>query len=60
MPMIIQCSNTFCDGLADKPGGLCHKCEEQAKKQQDSQWLYKGFRKNLDNERKHAKKPEAK
>lgn len=51
----IKCSNTFCDGRAEKVGGLCKSCEEQARKQQEREWLWKGFVKSTDNHRRGYK-----
>ena len=53
----IKCSNTFCDGRADKIGELCKSCEEKARQQQEREWLWKGWRKNEFEHRKGYKKP---
>lgn len=30
MPIYVPCSNTFCDGHADKIGSLCRDCQRKA------------------------------
>lgn len=42
-PVYISCSNTTCDGRAEKLGGLCPKCEAEAKKQRAGEWRWKGW-----------------
>jgi hypothetical protein len=56
MPPFIPCSNTFCDGRADKLGDLCVDCkraaEEQKREQKKNKWLWAGFDKSVDNHRR--------
>jgi hypothetical protein len=56
MPLYIPCSNTFCDGRAEKIGGLCRNCERKAEevqaKREADRWKFAGFDKSTDNHRK--------
>jgi hypothetical protein len=60
MPYYIQCSNTFCDGRAEKLGDLCEDCkrraEEERAKREANEWRWAGFRKSTDQHRKGWKK----
>jgi hypothetical protein len=59
MPPIIPCANTRCDGMADKLGGLCRKCQkeadERARLREANEWRWKGWRKNKFDHRKGYK-----
>jgi hypothetical protein len=59
-PQIIPCGNTSCDGLADKPGGLCHRCQKQEaeaeQRERSRRWLWAGFNKSTDNHHRGYKK----
>jgi len=56
MPPIINCANTFCDGLVHKLGDLCDACQkkvdEQAQLAEKRRWMADGFPKWYDNKRK--------
>ena len=56
MPPFIPCGNTFCDGRAEKLGGLCRECQkiadEQKAKQEANAWRYTGFDRTTDQHRR--------
>jgi hypothetical protein len=58
--MNTPCSNTFCDGRAEKLGGLCKDCQriadEQKAQHEANKWRFAGFEKSTDNHRKGWKK----
>jgi hypothetical protein len=61
MPITTQCSNTWCRGTTDRPGGLCAECQRKAEAQSKAQpprWLWAGWDRREDNpewQRKHKK-----
>lgn len=43
MPLLINCSNTFCRGYTDRLGGLCQACQKKADEQKAQNWKYEGW-----------------
>jgi hypothetical protein len=43
MPITTQCSNTWCRGTTDRPGGLCPDCQRKAEAQKAQSWKWRGW-----------------
>jgi hypothetical protein len=50
MPNIIPCSNTYCDGYADRIGGYCDKCKQKEAKQKADSWKWRGWSRQSERE----------
>jgi hypothetical protein len=59
-PQIIPCSQTYCTGYADKPGGLCRECQkiadETRERNEANKWRFAGWDRHDERQQLQGKK----